>query len=82
MTYTGHTTPMCWQHLNAKNDTNGNPRRVFVVYARDGEILDTIDEGYAGTPGWLRKLPQLPGFVIAPAQYRELLKMGVRQVQS
>jgi len=68
-----HSTIMAWQHLNARNDRNGNPRRVFVVYAQDGSILDAIDEGYTGTPRWLRDFPQLPGFVITYSEYRELL---------
>ena len=72
--------PMAWQHLNAGNDTNGNPRRVFVVYAMSGNILDVIDEGYAGTPRWLRDLPQLPGFIIKPSEYKQLLKLAAKPI--
>ena len=70
------TEVMAWQHLNAGNDNNGNPRRVFVVYSHAGNIIDAIDEGYSGTPRWLRDLPQLPGFIIKPGEYRELLKLA------
>ena len=69
---------MCWQHLNAGNDVNGNPRRVFVVYTQAGHIFGTWDEGYVGTrvlPDNLRKLPQLATLTIKPAEYRALLKV-------
>ena len=36
-------------HLDAGHDTNGNPRRVFVLLDEKG-IHDVIDEGYRGTP--------------------------------
>jgi len=63
-----------YQHLNAGNDTNGNPRRVFVLYDAQGDIVRTIDEGYRGTPSECRGLVQLPGFGIKPAEYRALLR--------
>ena len=34
-------------HLNAGNDTNGNPRRVFVVL-HDSDFVAAYDEGYSG----------------------------------
>jgi hypothetical protein len=36
-----------WIHLRAPNDTNGNPRRIF-VQINNGAIIDTADEGYRG----------------------------------
>jgi len=72
---------LAWQHLNAGNDTNGNPRRVFVVYGTEGQILDAIDEGYSGTPRWLRDYPQLAGFVIKPSEYKLLLKEHAAEVR-
>ena len=40
-------------HLNAGNDANGNPRRMFLVFT-GGTSVDAIDEGYSGT----RALPE------------------------
>ncbi len=34
--------------LNVKNDCNGNPQRVFVLFNSDGSINRAIDEGYLG----------------------------------
>ena len=63
-----------YQHLRCTNDTNGNPRRVFVAYSADGSIVRAYNEGYAGTPKELRGLIELPGYNIMPADRRELLK--------
>jgi hypothetical protein len=38
------------QRYCARNDTNGNPRRVFVIRDEAGVIVATADEGYAGRP--------------------------------
>ena len=72
-------------HLNAGNDRNGNPRRVYVVLNENGAIVDTIDEGYSGDSG-VRKL-RVDGekvkmdfvfnrFETTPKEYRELVKFG------
>ena len=66
--------PALCQHLKAPNDTNGNPRRVFVIYDAAGNILDAVDEGYAGRPQWVRALPELPSFSITATEYREILR--------
>lgn len=68
--------PHLYQRFNAGNDTNGNPRRVFVVYSSGGTVLDTIDEGYAGAPQWVRQLHQLPDVRCSVSEYRDWLKMG------
>ena len=34
-------------HLKAPNDTNGNPRRLFVLLDR-GDIIGVVNEGYEG----------------------------------
>ena len=46
-------------HLRAPNDTNGNPRRVYVVFApspKTGQmhLVDSFDEGYQGDAAWRR----------------------------
>jgi len=46
-------------HLKAKNDVNGNPRRLFVLI-EDGCPKKVINEGYRGIPEELRDLPIIP----------------------
>jgi len=66
--------------LNAGNDKNGNPRRVFIVLdAGRGEIIKAIDEGYsgfgavkeAGINEWWSGLT----FDTTPSEYRSLLRL-------
>lgn len=62
-------------HLNAGNDSNGNPRRVFVVLDRSG-VVDVINEGYNGDAE-LRKRHRISSsatFDTTPSEYRELVK--------
>lgn len=62
--------------LNAGNDTNGNPRRVF-VYLVDGMTKAAWDECYRGSqaiPEEFRELYKGETFLTTPAQYRELLR--------
>lgn len=70
-----------YQHLNAGNDVNGNPRRLYVIYDLDnaGDISAVIDEGYAGrgalhNAGIRADLIELAELDIPPAEYRRLLK--------
>jgi len=65
--------------LNCGNDRNGNPRRVWVISADDGQAIFAYDEGYYGrdcVPGLVRR-----SFDYAPcdsctfAQYQMLLKL-------
>ena len=37
-----------WQ--TATNDSNGNPRRLFVYWDMRGDIIGIFDEGYRGKP--------------------------------
>jgi hypothetical protein len=46
-------------HLKAKNDVNGNPRRLFVLI-ENGEVRKVVNEGYRGIPEELRDLPIIP----------------------
>jgi len=70
--------------LNAGNDRNGNPRRVFVAL-EDGEIVGTWDDGYRGRgalPESLRgrwggfSLVRGCRFDTSPSEYRRLVKLG------
>ena len=70
------TQPTMYQRWKAPNDTNGNPRRVFLVFDAEGNVLDVIDEGYAGRPGWLRGLIQLPDVHCFAHEYRDWLRQA------
>lgn len=39
-----------WIHIRTKNDTNGNPRRLWVELA-DSRVSRVIDDGYKGSSG-------------------------------
>lgn len=63
--------------LDAENDRNGNPRRVYVVLRANGGIKACYDEGYAGLcaiPERYRKLPYAGTFRTTPAERRNLIK--------
>ncbi len=58
--------------LCAKHDSNGNPRRVFVLLDSDGSIVRAIDEGYAGSrvlEGYSLS-GAITDFETTPAEYR------------
>lgn len=70
-----------YQHMKAKNDANGNPRRLFMVY--EGRDFYAIDEGYSGRPKFL-----VDGYIelvpvnITAREYRDLLAEDTRQKTS
>ncbi len=45
-------------YLKAKNDRNGNPRRLFVD-VENGSPAAIVSEGYGGTPEAYRGLPMI-----------------------
>ena len=63
--------------LNAGNDRNGNPRRVFVVIDPRHGVVDAIDEGYSGDAELKKRyrITSSADFSTTPAEYRELLSM-------
>ncbi len=65
-----------FQHLKAGHDTNGNPLRVYVVYdlEENGNIVEVIDEGFAGKPSSLHDMIELAEFNISKDEYRDLVK--------
>ncbi len=68
--------------FNAGNDTNGNPRRVFVVFNPRGTIVETLDEGYVGNHEVRAKYPKHKDggtFETTPKEYRNLVKIGVNK---
>jgi hypothetical protein len=71
-------------HFNAGNDTNGNPRRLFVVVNTQGVVIAAYDEGYIGESAVTKHFPGIAivgRFDITPAQRKSLLKeygLGLR----
>jgi len=64
--------------LNAGNDSNGNPRRLYVAVDTQGEVLSIHDEGFSGSAAVTDHYPGIAivgQFHITPAQYRELKKV-------
>ncbi len=63
--------------LCAKNDRNGNPRRVYVLIGSDGCVKRAIDEGYAGRgalDGVVGRDVIIQEFDTTPTEYRRLLR--------
>ena len=64
-------------YFNAGNDTNGNPRSLFVVVNTAGAVIGAYDEGYAGESAVTKHYPGIAivgRFDITPAQRKSLLK--------
>lgn len=65
--------------LNAGNDYNGNPRRVWVISSEDGKPLFAYDEGYLGrdcVPGRVRRaFDYAPCDTCTLRQYQMLIKL-------
>jgi hypothetical protein len=79
-----HPTYLAYQcsviHFTAKNDINGNPRRLYAIF-HNHELIDIIDEGYAGVGALSQKWGQagkilIIAFVcpISVAQYKQFKK--------
>lgn len=69
--------PILYIKLNAGNDKNSNPRRVFIVFNEDGRILKAIDEEYRGDK--VKKdigadIPFGGTFITTPGEYRDCLR--------
>lgn len=54
------------QRYCAKNDVNGNPRRVYVIRDESGSVVATADEGYEGRSSAGRVLARLGLGLAAP----------------
>lgn len=70
----------CLLYFVARNDANGNPRRLWALYSPAGEILAAYSEGYIGThavPVAIReKTSTCSQFEVTPAEYRRILRAG------
>lgn len=73
------------QHICTTNDTNGNPRRLWLVITSKGTVA--LDEGYEGAHVYVKYLQSidkttfdsapimhLPTIEVKPAEYKRLLK--------
>lgn len=69
-----------YQHMIAKNDSNGNPRRIWFVY--EGRDFYAIDEGYSGRPKFLSEYTELMPVNISAGEYRALLSEDTREKTS
>jgi hypothetical protein len=70
--------------LNANHDSNGNPRRVYVILDETGDIAGAIDEGYNGRGKLDKKFPgigSICNFKTTPAEYREVLAMAKKGIK-
>ncbi len=75
------TRKLAFQNLQAENDHNGNPRRLWAVYDLndDGAIVGMYDEGYSGrgvlhdytTVAERVRAIELPSWDITLQEYRE-----------
>lgn len=65
----------CMVNLNAGNDRNGNPRRIFILIQRGG-IVGGWDEGFRGTdavpPSLRLAASRATTIAITSGQYRSL----------
>lgn len=73
---------MIYLHLATKHDTNGNPRRLFLVLDEDGNPVDAIDEGYAGSRQVYEKYPNImdgPRIEVTISEYKDWLKWAMNK---
>lgn len=70
----------CLLYFVARNDADGNPRHMWVLYSPAGEILAAYPEGYSGTdavPESIRvKTSTCFRFEVTPDEYRRILRAG------
>jgi hypothetical protein len=69
--------------IETKNDTNGNPRRGFIILSDEGSVLAFADQGYRGELATLDAARDAAGpgtdvqqsvtLAVTPGQYRAYL---------
>lgn len=69
-------------HLTTNNDTNGNPRRVYVAIGPHGALEGAWDEGYSGreaVPASYRShVHEAVSIEITPAEYRKWKRIAYK----
>lgn len=66
-----------YQHVRTKNDTNGNPRRLYVEYdlsSRQAKVVGVWEEGYSDRPRHLNGAVELLTVNVEPKYYRHMVK--------
>lgn len=69
-----------FQHVKTTNDTNGNPRRSFLVFDESMNLLSIIEEGYQGNSAMQAEFPnyhelkELYSINVQPKEYKRLTK--------
>ena len=67
-------------YINANNDTNGNPRRGWLIHESNGAFVGFVDEGYVGRSA-LRSIAgivEMHGVVpVTPGFYRSMRKASI-----
>ena len=59
--------------LRAKNDANGNPRRISLLMDQES-VVETFDHGYSGRPrGWPSPVAEID---ISPDEYESWIDDG------
>lgn len=62
-------------YIHTKNDTNGNPRRGWmIVKPHSGHVVEFIEEGYEGRAALRKSYPNAveTGFIaVTPGEYRQ-----------
>ena len=70
-------------YIATKNDTNGNPRRGWIIYGADGAAEAFVDEGYDGTEALWRysreyqlgaHIPATDRINVPPSEYNRWAK--------
>jgi len=65
------------QKINAGHNVNGNPRRGWIVYSREGYMIGFVDEGYKGRgalTSLFTKATELREIDVVPKEYRDHYK--------
>ncbi len=66
-------------YVNAGNDSNGNPRRGWIIADPSGNFVDFVDHGYEGTGALKPKypgIPRTPEIEVKPSVYRDLVRQS------
>jgi hypothetical protein len=68
------TDAICCQRMSAGHDRNGNPRRLWIAYARPTSslmpLLAVWDVGCEGKPDELEGVPELLEVTVSAGEYR------------
>ncbi len=71
-------------YIATKNDTNGNPRRGWIVFNASGGVSGFVDEGYLGTAalaeaGWGTIPRTAQRITVTPGEYRGWKKANLKK---